>query len=157
MITIEINSQADFNAIRDESGNVFVAANIKLNVSIYTSGGSIYTSGGSIDTSGGSIYTSGGSIDTGGGNIDTSGGSIYIASIYGIICGGLICGLVAPSSGAADRSLWAARFGIDTTTGCYTEWAERLKAVADDLLLDEKRWLPIELLYIKSARGDFLK
>lgn len=53
--------------------------------------------------------------------------------------------------------MWAARFGIDTSDGCYEVWRDRLAAVGDDLLEQKDKWLPIERMFIESAMGKYKK
>jgi len=63
-------------------------------------------------------------------------------------------GVVPAQCSAWDREFWGERFGIDTSTGCWDEFAARLSAVAPKLLR-KKHWLPIEKLMIESCAGKY--
>ena len=75
--------------------------------------------------------------------------------MIGIRCKKLICKAVVPESVCSwDREHWAGRFGIDTSTGCWDEFVERLAVVAPKLL-KKKHWLPIERIMLKSVLGKY--
>lgn len=78
---------------------------------------------------------------------------IKTSSIYAIkFISSMKCDGIYPLSGPSDRAQWAARFGIDTSDGCYVEWHERLAEVAPKLLR-RKCWLPIERQMLLSVTG----
>jgi hypothetical protein len=84
---------------------------------------------------------------------DISASVIKTASIYAIkFTSSMKCDGIYPLSGPSDRAQWAARFGIDTSDGCYKEWHERLDKVAKRLLR-KKCWLPIERQMLLSVTG----
>ena len=76
---------------------------------------------------------------------------IKTSSIYAVdFAESLKCIGIYPLSGPSDRAQWAARFGIDTSDGCYKEWHDRLAKVAKRLLR-KKCWLPIERQMLLSV------
>ena len=76
---------------------------------------------------------------------------IKTSSIYAIkFISSMKCDGIYPLSGPSDRAQWAARFGIDTSGGCYEEWHDRLAKVAKRLL-KKKCWLPIERQMLMSV------
>ncbi len=78
---------------------------------------------------------------------------IKTSSIYAVaFAESLKCIGIYPLSGPNDRRQWADRFGIDTSSGCYEEWHERLAEVAKRLLR-KKCWLPIERQMLLSVTG----
>jgi hypothetical protein len=130
MKTIEIRTQQEFDALKNEDGDVVVKANLIFFLDIFTGGGYIDTCGGYIFTVGGSIFTLGGNIFTGGGSIDTGGGSIFTG-------GGSINGHKMPSKEQAEKNLRAiaplalAEDGLEMsvwhtceTTHCLAGWGQ---------------------------------
>jgi hypothetical protein len=84
---------------------------------------------------------------------DISARVIKTSSIYAVaFAESLKCISIYPLSGPSDRAQWAARFGIDTSDGCYKEWHDRLAKVAKRLLR-KKCWLPIERQMLLSVTG----
>lgn len=84
---------------------------------------------------------------------DISARVIKTSSIYAVaFAESLKCIGIYPLSGPNDRRQWADRFGIDTSSGCYEEWHERLAAVAPKLLR-RRCWLPIERQMLLSVTG----
>ena len=85
---------------------------------------------------------------------DISASRIYFKCIYAFQFKKLTCNAVVPLAGFNAREQWGARFCIDTTTGCWDEFIERLSSVAEKLL-KKKHWLPVEIIMLKSVLGHY--
>jgi len=162
--TLVIDSKETLEESLDDRSRLFFSGNIyfKIDIEWCFSVGDIHSDGdirsdGYIHSDGyissvGDIHSDG--YIRSGGDI-RSDGYIYTRCLYGIkYATKLVCEAVVPLSGPDDRKLWGDRFGIDTNTGCWDEFVERL-AVAAPKLLHKKCWLPIEKLMIESSTGKY--
>jgi len=133
-----ISTEAELLAAKDKDGNIIFDGSIELAVSVLFSHGVGYISA--------SGYISARDI--------SASGYIKTSCLLGIkFTVKLSCKAVVPNTCASwDREFWAARFGIDTSTGCWDEFVERLAVVAPKLLKN-KHWLPIEKLMLESSLG----